>query len=142
MYTQIRTLIHRCCCLVTKSGSTLCNLMDCSPRGCSAHGISQTRKNTGVGCYFLLPEVFSIQGLNPCLMNWQVDFLLLSHQGSPHSYIYIYTYICAQTHPLLYRCVFVHVKKQTPLKDHYYLVKELDFAAEDSPLVLAQSCKA
>ena len=57
-------------------------------------------------------------------------------------YIYIYTYICAQTHPLLYRCVFVHVKKQTPLKDHYYLVKELDFAAEDSPLVLAQSCKA
>ena len=31
------------CCLVTKSCSTLCDPMDCSPPGSSVHGISQTR---------------------------------------------------------------------------------------------------
>ena len=39
-------------------------------------------KNTGVGCYFLLQGIFSIQGLNLCLLCWQVDSLPLSHQGS------------------------------------------------------------
>ena len=28
--------------------------MDCSPSGSCVHGISQARKNTGVGCHFLL----------------------------------------------------------------------------------------
>ena len=32
-----------CCCLVTKSCPTLCDLMDCSPPGSSVHGISQSR---------------------------------------------------------------------------------------------------
>ena len=41
-------------------------------------------KNTGVGCHFLLQGIFPIQGSNPCLLHWQVDSLLLSHQGSPH----------------------------------------------------------
>ena len=27
--------------------------------------------------------IFLEQGLNPCLLHWQVDSLLLSHQGSP-----------------------------------------------------------
>ena len=31
------------CCLLTKSCSTLCDPMDCSPPGSSVHGISQTR---------------------------------------------------------------------------------------------------
>ena len=38
------------------------------------------RKNTGVGCHFLLKGTFPTQGLNPHLLNllhWQVDFFLL-----------------------------------------------------------------
>ena len=44
------------------------------------------RKNTGVGCHFLLQEIFLTQGLNPCLLyllHWQVGSLSLSHLGSP-----------------------------------------------------------
>ena len=32
-----------CCCLVVKSCPTLCDPMDCSPRGSSVHGVSQAR---------------------------------------------------------------------------------------------------
>ena len=38
--------------------------MDCTPSGSSGHGISQG-KNTGVGCHFLLKEIFPTQGSNP-----------------------------------------------------------------------------
>ena len=34
-------------------------------------------KNTGVGGQFLLQGIFLIQGLNPCLLHWQVDSLPL-----------------------------------------------------------------
>ena len=56
------------------------------------HGLEPTRllhlwnspgKNTGVGCPFLLQRIFPTQGLTPHLLHWQVDFLLLSHVGSP-----------------------------------------------------------
>ena len=43
-------------------------------------------KNTGVGSHALLQGIFPAQGWNPhllCLLHWQVDSLLLSHQGSP-----------------------------------------------------------
>ena len=40
-------------------------------------------KNTGAGCHFLLWHVFPTQGLNPCLLHWQVDSLPLNHQQSP-----------------------------------------------------------
>ena len=40
-------------------------------------------KNTGVGCHFLLPGIFPTQGLNPCLLHWQVNSLALRHLGSP-----------------------------------------------------------
>ena len=42
-------------------------------------------KNTGewAACYSLLQGIFPSQGLNPCFLHWQVDSLLLSHQGSP-----------------------------------------------------------
>ena len=39
--------------LVTRSCPTLCNTVDCSPRGSCVHGIPQV-KNSGVGCHFLL----------------------------------------------------------------------------------------
>ena len=35
-------------------------------------------KNTGVGCQFLLQDIFPTQGSNPHLLNWQVDSLLLT----------------------------------------------------------------
>ena len=37
--------------------------MDCSPPGSSVHGDSPG-KNTGVGCYFLLQDIFPMQELN------------------------------------------------------------------------------
>ena len=49
-----------------------------SPPGSFIRGISQ-EKNTGVGCQFLLQGIFLTQGLNPSLLHWQVDPLLLSH---------------------------------------------------------------
>ena len=42
-------------------------------------------KNTGVGCQFVLQGIFLTQGLNPCLLHWQADSLLLSDRGSPFS---------------------------------------------------------
>ena len=40
-------------------------------------------KNTGVGCHFVLQRIFPTQGLNQCLLHWQEDSSLLSHQESP-----------------------------------------------------------
>ena len=60
-------------------------------------------KNTGVGCYFLLQGIFSIAGLNPRLLHWQVDSLLLSHQGSPiYVYVYVYVYVCIYVYVYIY----------------------------------------
>ena len=36
-------------------------------------------KNTGVSCYFLLQGIFLTQGLDLCLLRWQVDSLPLRH---------------------------------------------------------------
>ena len=47
-------------------------------------------KNTGVGCRFLLQEIFPTQGLNSRLQHCRQTLYRLSHQGSP---IYIYIYI-------------------------------------------------
>ena len=43
-------------------------------------------KNTRVGCHFLLQGIFPTQESND-LLHWQVDSLLLSHQGSPSKLI-------------------------------------------------------
>ena len=56
------------------------------------HGLEPTRflhpwdfpgKNTGVGCHFLLQEIFLTQGLNPGLPHCRQTLYHLSHQGSP-----------------------------------------------------------
>ena len=67
---------------VTQSRLTLCDPMDCSPRGSCVHGIFQGR-NTGVGCHFLLQEIFVAQVSDPCLLHWQADSLPLRYQESP-----------------------------------------------------------
>ena len=53
--------------------------MDCNPPGPSIHGISQ-RRILEWGCHFLLQGIFLTRGSNPCLLHWQADSLLLSHQ--------------------------------------------------------------
>ena len=41
-------------------------------------------KNTGVGCHFLLQEIFPTQGLNPGLPHCRSLLYRLSHHGSPY----------------------------------------------------------
>ena len=45
-------------------------------------------KNTGVGCHFLLQEVFPTQGSNPSLLHLYTDSLPLSQQRLPRLFIY------------------------------------------------------
>ena len=58
------------------------------------HGLWPTRllcpwdfpgKNIGMGSHFLFQGIFLTQGLNLCLLHWQMDYLPLNHQGSPTS---------------------------------------------------------
>ena len=65
---------------VAQSSLTLCDPMDCSLPGSSIHGIFPG-KNTGVGCHFLLQEIFPTQGLNPDLLHCRKSLYRLSHQG-------------------------------------------------------------
>ena len=56
--------------------------MDCSLPGSSVHGFS--RQEYWSGLPFPSPgEGFPTQGSSPSLLHWQVDFLPLSHLGSP-----------------------------------------------------------
>ena len=76
------TLFCAVLCLVSLSGLTLCNAMDCSPPESPVHGDSPG-KNTGVGCYALLQGIFPTQGSKPGLQHCRWILYLLSHQGSP-----------------------------------------------------------
>ena len=40
-------------------------------------------KNTGVDCHSLFQAIFPTQGLNPCLLHWQVGSLPLAPPGKP-----------------------------------------------------------
>ena len=82
-----------CCCLVSKLCLTLL----------WPHGLLPVRllcpwdfpgKNTGVGCHFLLQEIFLTQGSIPCLLHCEVDSLPLSHQGSLSSLVAIVELLC------------------------------------------------
>ena len=66
-FLLFESVSHPCCCLATKSCSTLCNPMDCSPPGSSLHGIFPG-ENTGVGCCFHLQRIFLTQGWKPRLL--------------------------------------------------------------------------
>ena len=46
-------------------------------------------KSTGVGCHFLLQEIFPTQGLNPGLPHCRQTLYRLSHQGSQQKKITI-----------------------------------------------------
>ena len=56
-------------------------------------------KNTGVGCHIFLQGIFPNQGSNLCLLYWQADSLLFSHQGSPIIQYYKLQSPCAVLDP-------------------------------------------
>ena len=78
---------------VAQSCPTLCDPIDWGLRGSSVHGIFQARVlewgasafSAGVGCHFLLQEIFPTQGLNPGGPHCRQTYYHLSHQGSSHS---------------------------------------------------------
>ena len=106
-----------CCCLVTKFCPNILQTRGLEPaRLLCPRGFPG--KNTGVGCLFPLQEIFPIQGLNPCLLYWQVDSLPLSHQGSPQAPCRV---ICIGHVPL-----FVCVPTHSPHRlDDYYMSRAL-----------------
>ena len=67
---------------VTQSCPTLCDPMDYSLPGSSLPWDSPG-KNTGVDCHFLPQGIFPTQKLNPSLLYWQADSLLLVPFGKP-----------------------------------------------------------
>ena len=72
-------LFYKDTCVHAQSCLTVSLSMDCSPPGSFVRGDS-SGKNTGVGCHFLLQEIFLTQGSNLCLLSllhWQACSLSL-----------------------------------------------------------------
>ena len=83
--TNTVLLVNYHYCLVTKLCLTLCDPMDCSLLGSSAHGISQARILEWVAISFSRGSSQPRdQTTSPAL---QTDSILLNHLGSPHSNI-------------------------------------------------------
>ena len=80
MFVCVCVFVYVC----TQLCLTLCNPMDCSPSGSSAHGIFQARILEWVAISSSR-GIFSTQGLNPCLLcllHWQAGSLPLHLLGS------------------------------------------------------------
>ena len=62
-------------------------LLSCSVRPSHRSDLSLESTGLVIGAHSLscseTCEIFPDQGLNPCLLHWQADSSLLSHQGSP-----------------------------------------------------------
>ena len=71
---------------------TLCNLMDCSPPGCSVHG-NFLGKNNGVRCHFLFQGIFWTQGSKPHLLRlmlWEVGSSPVATHGKSKDHLSCY----------------------------------------------------
>ena len=99
--------------------------MDCSLPGSSVLGIFPG-KNTGVGCHFLLQEIFPKQGLNPGLPHCRQMLYRLSHQGSlpPPGATYSLTAasLCAALGPPLFKSIGFY---PVPLPEPWFKVYPL-----------------
>ena len=87
--------------LVTQSCLTLCDPMDCSPPGSSAHGILQARVLEWVTMSFSrgLPE----PGIDPRSLALQADSLLSEPPGSPIKVIiHAYSSTLSQNFPVVF----------------------------------------
>ena len=83
---QVQKLGVFCMCvLVTQSCLTLCNSMDYSLPGFSVHGFSRQEYWSGLPCP--PPGDLPNLGLEPGSPVLQADFLPLSHQESPRSFL-------------------------------------------------------
>ena len=71
-----------------------------------------------MGCHFLLQEIFPTQGSNPCLLRWQADSLLLSHQGS--HLVVCCCCCCCQVAPVVSDSVRPHRWQPTRLPHPWY----------------------
>ena len=60
--------------LVVQLCPAFCDTMDCSPPDSYVHRLLQA-KNIGVGCHFLLQEIFLTRGSNPGLLHCRQIFL-------------------------------------------------------------------
>ena len=77
LFDECQLLDELCVCAQLLSHVWLCDPMDCSPQGSSAHGILQARILERVAI-FLLQGIFPTHGLNPCLLcllHWEADSL-------------------------------------------------------------------
>ena len=79
VFTEVKVSVAQSC-------PTLCDPVDCSPAGSSVHGDSPG-KNTGMGCYALLQQIFPTQGWSPGFLHCRWILYQLSYLGSP---IYMY----------------------------------------------------
>ena len=68
---------------VAQSCPILCNPMNCSPTRL-LHPWDFPGRNTGVGCHFLLQEIFPIQGLNLGLLHCRQMLYCLSQREVAH----------------------------------------------------------
>ena len=74
------------CVLVTQSCPALCDPMDCSPPGSSAHTFSRQEYWSGLPCP---SPVFLTQGWNPGLLHCRQILYHLCHQRSPLGFLYL-----------------------------------------------------
>ena len=90
-----------------------------------AQSMGFPRQEHWSGWHFLLQRIFPTQGLNLCLLCWQVDSLPLSHQGS--LYIYIHIYILFQIlflYRLLQNVEYIPCAIQWVLGDYLFYVQQ------------------
>ena len=93
-------LKSRSCVLVSQSCLTLCDPMDCSPPGCSVHGILQERKLEWAAVLFSRVSSQSWDWTRVSHSGgWFFFFFFnhLNHQGSPAIKIYGFLACCAGT---------------------------------------------
>ena len=89
--------------------------MDCSWPGSSVHPIFQARILEWVAISF--SGVFLTQGLNRSLLHWQVDSLLLSHQGSLAN-LKLSLMLNIDTCDI-YACVYIYIHTVISIKSYY-----------------------
>ena len=77
LQVAVTCTVHGCC-LGAKSCPTLCNPSTVARQASLSMGFFQARTLEWVAI-----SSFLTQGLNPCLLQWQADFLPPSHKGSP-----------------------------------------------------------
>ena len=86
---------------VLQSCPTLCKSMDYSLPGSSVHGdspdkntgVKKKKKNTGVGCHFLLQGDLPNPGIELAFPALQAESLPLNHQGRyTHTHTHVHSY--------------------------------------------------